>query len=396
MRIISFIAILAGIVGFLTGCELRQTAERLKPPVIIDTSAPWRVGRMQVLTARVDTSSAWEIVDVYVRHTRHFWPGPAEAHESRAQRSGPVGTTAFLAVPDEALGAPTADHMFYQWFVDYRLKAGGSEILTARSERQDFVINCSQAETDLTLRVLQDLARPVLTTPDPVRDLQLKEYFAVSHLFSSLSGNGVTFSHSSVATKPNTISVTHLRSAMPEGILNLLTAGETNVIGLPKLAFYAPRPLLPGEPITRITEPNRPDPPYTLIGGGHVRSHTSATRRPSLGCIPSSEWFVHEAGYHLQTGQMLLRPPPEARPGARATTEMIPPVNGFAGPLPANMLLWHPRFWDLHIWYAPAGSNALPTLSILSPTPVPGVNPCPDRPLAACTAAIFFYPATWE
>ena len=199
-----------------------------------------------------------------------------------------------------------------------------------------------------------------------------------------------------MATKPNTISVTNLRSALPSGILNLLTAGETNVIGLPKLAFYAPRPLLPGEPPTTITEPNRPDPPYTLIGGGHVRSHASATRRPSLGCIPSSEWFVHEAGYHLQTGQMLLRPPPEARPGARATTEMVPPVNGFAGPPPANTLLWHPRFWDLHIWNAPQGSNALPTLSILAPMPVPGMNPCAGRPAAACLPAIFFYPATWE
>lgn len=111
MRIISFIAILTGFIGFVTGCDLRQAAERLNPPVIIDTSAPRRVGRMQILTARVETSTAWEIDDVYVRHTRHFRPGPAEAHESRAQRNGPVGTTAFLAVPDEAIGAPTADHI---------------------------------------------------------------------------------------------------------------------------------------------------------------------------------------------------------------------------------------------------------------------------------------------
>lgn len=171
MRTILILMMLAMLAGVVTGCEFRRSAERLRPPVITDTSTPWRQGRMQVLTARVDISSAWEIVDVYVRHTRHFWPGPAAAHESRAQRNGPVDSVNFLAVPDQALGAPTADHMFYQWFVDYRLKAGGNEILTAHSQRQDFVVNCTQADTDLTLRVLQDLARPVLTTPNPVRDL---------------------------------------------------------------------------------------------------------------------------------------------------------------------------------------------------------------------------------
>jgi hypothetical protein len=75
----------------------------------------------------------------------------------------------------------------------------------------------------------------------------------------------------------------------------------------------------------------------------------SLSKVPEKPCIASNEWFIHEAGWHLMNGGMLLTP------GATAP----PPPPDAAG------YFWHPRIWDLHVWL---GADGVPTISFEHPS----------------------------
>lgn len=92
-----------------------------------------------------------------------------------------------------------------------------------------------------------------------------------------------------------------------------------------------------------------PDDPYRLVGWAYVAPYVFGSEPPRRPCIAASEWFVHEAGWHLQDGGMHLTP--------GATTEP---------PRPAGLAIhmWHPRVWDLHVW---RGEHGVPTISFANP-----------------------------
>jgi hypothetical protein len=137
------------------------------------------------------------------------------------------------------------------------------------------------------------------------------------------------------------------------GFVVLATAGGVAVDNLmvkdplPQLLIYAP---------SRSSSPadwldfDRADNPYRLVGWAYVGPYTTGSQPPQRMCIASSEWFVHEAGWHLKDGGMRLTP------GA-ATEPTRPP--GLA------MHMWHPQVWDLHVW---RGEDGTPTVAFANPS----------------------------
>ena len=151
----------------------------------------------------------------------------------------------------------------------------------------------------------------------------------------------------------------------------------------PDLLFYAPREQRAGETLADymddVSAPDTTNNPYTFIGVAHTQLY-DPDERPIMGCIPSDAWFVHEAGYHLDTGQMFLTPPNDGGVPGSANMLVRPPP-----PRPNGRMFWHPRLWDLHIWINPAGGP--PIMSIFHPDDLPGL---------ALPPAVFFRPATFE
>ncbi len=138
----------------------------------------------------------------------------------------------------------------------------------------------------------------------------------------------------------------------------------------PSLLLYLPRPRKEGETAeayhAAITDAH-PDPPYRLAGWAYGKLfHPS--KRPRFSdeaCVASHEWFVHEAGYHLlPSGKMALRPPSEIIRGSKASHLLD------MNPLPKGFAIFHPRFWDLHVWRNAEGP---PTVSSDPPFDVPGL-----------------------
>jgi hypothetical protein len=353
----------------LAGCELLQSFEN---PTITDTTDPWMSGDSRVLTAEIDVPSGYELVAVYARFSRHHWPGPADAHEAVATLQ-PGGI--YRATPAQAVASLTADHLFYEWFLDYRLP-DGNEIATARSGRQDFVVGCSENAINATIDTLRALTAQFATS-QPHFDLVLPGYGAVPHGNTSLAGIGVTFA----------------------GAASIFTSNQVTMEA-PGLLFFAPRAREAGETEAAynaaIANPLGFAGPYRLIGGAWGKIMDDAERRPSLGCIPSSEWFLHEAGYHLQSGVMALRAPDEDVAGETVVDDLTP-TPGLEAPTPNNVLMWHPRVWDLHLWL-PQQAGERTALSIFAPFDVPGAGACspmPDDPVD-CSSRVFFYPETFE
>lgn len=124
----------------------------------------------------------------------------------------------------------------------------------------------------------------------------------------------------------------------------LATAGAVAVDDIdaapptPPLLLYAP---------SRV-DAGRPHGPYTLVGWGYLAPYRPGAGPPRRPCIAPGEWLVHEAGWHLADGRMLLTP--------GADTQPAPP------PEPTHF--WHPRAWDLHVWL---GSDGTPTITYANP-----------------------------
>jgi hypothetical protein len=93
-----------------------------------------------------------------------------------------------------------------------------------------------------------------------------------------------------------------------------------------------------------------PDGPYSLVGWTYLAPYEKGSAPPSLPCIAASEWFVHEAGWHLMDGGMHLTPD--------ATAEPPRPQ------LKVDIMFWHPQFWDIHFW---SGEDGVPAISLDNP-----------------------------
>src|SRR5690606_34160074 len=68
---------------------------------------------------------------------------------------------------------------------------------------------------------------------------------------------------------------------------------------LPPVLLYAPSPSTTPEDWLDF---DGSDGPYTLAGWAYFAPH--GPQPPGLECIDAGEWFVHEAGWHLQDGDM--------------------------------------------------------------------------------------------
>jgi hypothetical protein len=115
----------------------------------------------------------------------------------------------------------------------------------------------------------------------------------------------------------------------------------------PQLLLYAPSPSSTPDDWLDFDDP---DGPYRLIGWAYLHPYEPGSTPPKRRCVAANEWFVHEAGWHLNDGGMLLTP--------GATTE--PPRPQVA----AGIYFWHPRAWDIHFW---RGEDGLPTIAFANP-----------------------------
>ena len=126
---------------------------------------------------------------------------------------------------------------------------------------------------------------------------------------------------------------------------------------MPPLLLYAPSPA--SAPADWL-DFDGPDGPYRLIGWGYIAPHQPGADPPRHPCVAVSEWAVHEAGWHLMDGGMLLTP--------EATTEPPRPQRK------VGLYFWHPRAWAIHFW---SGDDGVPTIAFHNPKDPGGGVPLP-------------------
>jgi hypothetical protein len=113
---------------------------------------------------------------------------------------------------------------------------------------------------------------------------------------------------------------------------------------MPHLLLYAP-----SDSPEQWLDFNKEDGPYQLIGWGYVAPFIPERPPPVLQCVSDNEWLVHEAGWQLLDGGMLLTPD--------AKTEPSRPPN-------VGVYMWHPQVWDIHFW---VGDGGEPIISFNNP-----------------------------
>ena len=116
---------------------------------------------------------------------------------------------------------------------------------------------------------------------------------------------------------------------------------------LPQVLLYAPSPTSAPESWLDF---EGEEGPYHLVGWAYVAPHAPGSSPPVRPCIAPSEWWVHEAGWHLMNGGMVLTPD--------ATTE--PPRRE----LGSEVYFWHPQVWDIHFW---RGEDGAPEVTLHNP-----------------------------
>lgn len=188
--------------------------------------------------------------------------------------------------------------------------------------------------------------------------------FLPSHNFASTRGLGVAF----------------VRASDAPSAVSLASAGPP-ILGAPNLLIFMPQP---GRNVTDVL----PDDPYTLTGWAYaqpLRGDRALPRppsgardagdsrpeqpRPTLNCVPHHEWMLHAEGIHLVDGGFHT-----------GLTQTLP--GGFIVPV---LGLPHTALWDLHVWRAPTGSQAV--ISLFAPVDTPGVSAPADA---------FFYPTVYD
>lgn len=294
------------------------------PSVVVDTTDPWLTGADdRVFVAQLELPEGAVVDDVQVRYTRHFWPGSDLANVAPAQQVGDSSEWRAEA-PSLLNGSPDADHLFYHWVVEYTDNSTAKTARSAGNGRHDFVIGCTEAQTESTLATIASLAGTIndnyLLNPT---------YNGPAHFLPiSLLNQGVPFTRA-----------------------DQLLPGLTVDVGKPALALFHPSPQESDESddeyLIRITD-MWPDPGSRLAGVGYGVTAVSATRRPTMGCLPSSRWFMHEAGIHTSDGLLTLYPfVDESTPGAQVISGLQTPADWTDPPFGQ----WHPRIWDVHFWF---------------------------------------------
>jgi hypothetical protein len=71
---------------------------------------------------------------------------------------------------------------------------------------------------------------------------------------------------------------------------------------------------------------------------------------------------VHDAGWHLTNGGMLVTPDAAVEPPRPK--------------LDVGFVVWHPQYWDLHVW---PGEDGVPTISFANPRARPGGLSLPEE-----------------
>lgn len=327
------------------------------------------------LLAEIIVDDGWIVESVQAYSTRHYWPGREKAHviEAGLITNGP-NTGLWQAIPQGASLMPPADTLMYQWRVLYRLASGQDILETTSQSPASLVINCTQQQIDNTYNTVRVVMNGLQSSNGSLN----LGYLGPAHVGPfSLLDQGVPYA----------------RQTTIGGQIIPVFAKNTMVLPLgdPDLLLYAPRPREDGESasdyFTAITD-ILADPPYTLLGVAYGATHLSATRRPRLGCIPSDQWFVHEAGYHQLDGGYQATPPNETILGETAVSSGGP-IMGMAptwAPAPdEGSPVWHPRLWDLHFWIVNSGSGK-PVMRFGVPQGQVGIE-LEDG---------FFYPETFE
>jgi len=331
------------------------------PEISDSTDKPWLSSASRDFMLTIDRPFLTSVDAVRLRYTRHYWPDVDKANEGKVIEDDAV-SDGWQASGKDLVTAPKSHHVFYQWAVDYTRPFGlGSGTITSE---HDFVIGCTPEMIDTQLQDMQQAVIAAHDRPDPVNSTSTPY---LPHGFVSIDRMGVGFAFVTNALGQSLGYPTSLDPVAPS------------------LVLYRPRPKKAfGESdaqyLDAITDEAGNDPPYELIGWAYGGAY-EPSNRPLFGCIPSSKWFVHEAGFHRANGAMDFYPTNEAVPGQSAVGTLLPPVGA---PQSSDVTFWHPRVWDLHVWLVD-GSNT-PVVQIFSPAPVLGIN----------GEGFFFYPETFQ
>jgi len=204
--------------------------------------------------------------------------------------------------------------------------------------------------------------------------------FVPSHLFATITGNGLTM-------------------ARVHGADDAHTAAKN--VNEPDLLFYAPK-----NPTAKANYADTlPDGDYVLIGWGYYQDYTPG-QKPEMAGMTAGDWFVHERGVHTLDGGFLLQQPDEAYLG-EAAAEALPIKGadvyalGTAGVMSrmvgsvlglndaaTTAVGSHGRVWDSHVFRTDliTGTDSAPVVQMLAPDGL-----LPEGTLTLPEAS-FFYP----
>ena len=358
-------------------------------PKITDTTTPWtNLGITREFSVDLDVpADKFTVTNLSVRFARHFWPGEAAANSRGISGAPPVGS--FSTQPPAAPAFPNSHTVFYRWVATLQGTSPGATPFTIMTPLTRFVVGCTQADTDAQLSAIMAThsANFSTTTPHLAATRRQLGFPGRPHRQAVITGNGFTLSNSVLRTLADTL--------LPGGTGGL---NDAPVLAEPTLLFYAPRQQAAGETFADyradMADRRSDNDPYSFIGVAYATLYDPANR-PLLGCVPSDAWFVHEAGYHMNDGDMILANAPDNQTGTGGSPfPALPP--------PRGAVIWHPRLWDLHVWTDPAGGP--PILSIFEPNTDTTPNNPFDPPRLVNSVArglrlpngTFFRPTTFE
>jgi hypothetical protein len=186
---------------------------------------------------------------------------------------------------------------------------------------------------------------------DALRSMQAEVFALAPHRLDSLAKAiepgrplaGFILSHGHVVLAHGAVPVGNVRATDP----------------WPHLLLYAPSP---SSTPSDWRDFDGPDGPYQLTGWAYTVRYEPGSRPPHRRCIADDEWYVHDAGWHLTNGGMLVTPD--------ATVEPPRPK------LDVGFVVWHPQYWDLHVW---PGEDGVPTVSFVNPRARPGGLSLPEE-----------------
>jgi hypothetical protein len=186
---------------------------------------------------------------------------------------------------------------------------------------------------------------------DALRRMQTEVFALVPHRLDSLAKAiepggplaGFILSHGHVVLAHGAVPVGNVRATDP----------------WPHLLLYAPSP---SSTPSDWRDFDGSDGPYQLIGWAYTVRYQPGSRPPHRRCIADDEWYIHDAGWHLTNGGMLVTPDASAEPPRPK--------------LDVGFVVWHPQYWDLHVW---PGEDGVPTVSFANPRARPGGLALPEE-----------------